>query len=113
MSLLRASLELYSLVKPAVTASKSAASPLGKPSRPGSLLPLTSSIQVGRPHVIATDPAAPLDLSAWCHMTGHEYLGPVADHKRDVNALRLAAESTPTRPDPMHPGTGPNPAPDV
>ncbi|WNF01270.1 sulfurtransferase TusA family protein [Streptomyces luomodiensis] len=28
-------------------------------------------------HVIATDPAAPLDLPAWCHMTGHACLGPV------------------------------------
>ncbi|MER6685993.1 sulfurtransferase TusA family protein [Streptomyces olivaceoviridis] len=28
-------------------------------------------------HVIATDPAAPLDLPAWCHMTGHTYLCPV------------------------------------
>ncbi|OMI35459.1 sulfurtransferase TusA family protein [Streptomyces sparsogenes] len=26
-------------------------------------------------HVIATDPTAPLDLPAWCHMTGHHYLG--------------------------------------
>ncbi|WP_406164963.1 sulfurtransferase TusA family protein [Streptomyces sp. NBC_00996] len=25
----------------------------------------------------ATDPAAPLDLAAWCHLTGHTYLGPV------------------------------------
>lgn len=30
-------------------------------------------------HVVATDPAAPLDLPAWCHMTGHHYLGPVPD----------------------------------
>ncbi|MFI7311025.1 sulfurtransferase TusA family protein [Streptomyces hygroscopicus] len=28
-------------------------------------------------HVVATDPAAPLDLPAWCHLTGHTYLGPV------------------------------------
>ncbi len=28
-------------------------------------------------HLIATDPAAPLDLPAWCHLTGHDYLGPV------------------------------------
>jgi tRNA 2-thiouridine synthesizing protein A len=27
-------------------------------------------------HLIATDPAAPLDLAAWCHLTGHAYLGP-------------------------------------
>jgi tRNA 2-thiouridine synthesizing protein A len=24
--------------------------------------------------LIATDPAAPLDLPAWCHLTGHRYL---------------------------------------
>src|SRR5258708_4598385 len=29
-------------------------------------------------HLIATDPAAPLDLAAGCHLTGHAYLGPVA-----------------------------------
>ncbi|HEU5392436.1 MAG TPA: sulfurtransferase TusA family protein [Streptosporangiaceae bacterium] len=28
-------------------------------------------------HLIASDPAAPVDLSAWCHLTGHAYLGPV------------------------------------
>ncbi|MFG3133583.1 sulfurtransferase TusA family protein [Streptomyces tendae] len=49
-------------------------------------------------HVIATDPAAPLDLPAWCHMTGHDYLGPVPGHLPDRYALRLAAEATPTRP---------------
>jgi tRNA 2-thiouridine synthesizing protein A len=29
-------------------------------------------------HVVTDDPAAPLDLPAWCHLTGHHYLGPVA-----------------------------------
>lgn len=62
-------------------------------------------------HVIATDPAAPLDLPAWCHMTGHHYLGPVLDDRdrsvddkdRGVYALRLSAEARPTRPDaPWH-----------
>lgn len=58
-------------------------------------------------HVIATDPAAPLDLPARCHMTGHTYLGPVLDPDLDrgVCALRLTAEALPTRPDaPWHPG---------
>ncbi|MFI1358121.1 sulfurtransferase TusA family protein [Streptomyces sp. NPDC020898] len=58
-------------------------------------------------HVIATDPAAPLDLPAWCHMTGHTYLGPVLDPDldRDVYALRLTADALATRPDaPWHPG---------
>ncbi|GLX49524.1 hypothetical protein Shyhy01_24740 [Streptomyces hygroscopicus subsp. hygroscopicus] len=54
-------------------------------------------------HVIATDPAAPLDLPAWCHMTGHHYLGPVPGQGPDRYALRLAAEPTPTRRDaPWH-----------
>ncbi|MFD4377666.1 sulfurtransferase TusA family protein [Streptomyces sp. NPDC058486] len=57
-------------------------------------------------HVVATDPAAPLDLPAWCHMTGHSYLGPVPDDAgRPVYALRLAADARSTRPDP--PGTRP------
>lgn len=70
-------------------------------------------------HVIATDPAAPLDLPAWCHMTGHHYLGrvgdlcqvaPVAEDRRTY-ALRLTAGARATRPDapwrtaetPVHP----------
>ncbi|MGY1401313.1 sulfurtransferase TusA family protein [Streptomyces sp. SS10] len=55
-------------------------------------------------HVIATDPAAPLDLPAWCHMTGHTYLGPVPDDDRPVYALQLTVGAVPTRPDaPWHP----------
>lgn len=54
-------------------------------------------------HVIATDPAAPLDLPAWCHLTGHEYLGPI-DGRPATYALRLAAGTRPTRPGrPWHP----------
>jgi tRNA 2-thiouridine synthesizing protein A len=53
-------------------------------------------------HVVATDPAAPLDLPAWCHMTGHTYLGPVPG-EQSVYALRLTAGACPTRPDaPWH-----------
>ncbi len=26
--------------------------------------------------LLATDPAAPIDLPAWCRLTGHAYLGP-------------------------------------
>ncbi|GAA3368305.1 hypothetical protein GCM10020367_06140 [Streptomyces sannanensis] len=55
-------------------------------------------------HVVATDPAAPLDLPAWCHMTGHTYLGPLPSGDRPVYELRLAADPRPTRPDaPWHP----------
>ncbi|OKJ15770.1 sulfurtransferase TusA family protein [Kitasatospora sp. CB01950] len=46
-------------------------------------------------HVRATDPAAPLDLPAWCHFTGHHYLGPVDE---DTYALRTAADPAPTAP---------------
>ncbi|MFG2827309.1 sulfurtransferase TusA family protein [Streptomyces sp. NPDC048434] len=56
-------------------------------------------------HVITTDPAASLDLPAWCHMTGHHYLGPVIDGDySSAYALRLAAGARPTRTDaPWHP----------
>ncbi|MGW0878150.1 sulfurtransferase TusA family protein [Streptomyces sp. NPDC002671] len=54
-------------------------------------------------HVIATDPAAPLDLPAWCHMTGHDYLGPVPGDDRPAFALRLAGGARRTRADaPWH-----------
>ena len=55
-------------------------------------------------HVVATDPAAPLDLPAWCHMTGHDYLGPAPDPAgRPVYVLRLVAGALATRPDaPWH-----------
>lgn len=54
-------------------------------------------------HIIARDPVAPLDLPAWCHMTGHHYLGPVPDPDRAVFALRLAAAPVQTRSDsPWH-----------
>ncbi|MFM9593108.1 sulfurtransferase TusA family protein [Streptomyces scabiei] len=54
-------------------------------------------------HVIATDPAAPLDLPARCHMTGHHHLGHVGDPARvgpvagdrRTYALRLTADARP------------------
>jgi tRNA 2-thiouridine synthesizing protein A len=46
-------------------------------------------------HLIATDPAAPLDLPAWCHLTGHGYLGPVPG-ERPTYAVEVAAAATPT-----------------
>ncbi|MFJ8390856.1 sulfurtransferase TusA family protein [Streptomyces sp. NPDC094438] len=49
------------------------------------LLNLRARIATAAPgtivHVIATDPAAPLDLPAWCHMTGHTYLGPAPRYR--------------------------------
>ncbi|MFI5520621.1 sulfurtransferase TusA family protein [Streptomyces platensis] len=68
------------------------------------LLRLRAAIAEAEPgtvvQVIATDPAAPLDLPAWCHMTGHHYLGPVhEDPDGTVYALQLSADARPTRPD--------------
>lgn len=42
-------------------------------------------------HVVAADPAAPLDLPAWCHLTGHHYLGSVPDRQRPTYALHVRA----------------------
>jgi tRNA 2-thiouridine synthesizing protein A len=59
-------------------------------------------------HLIATDPAAPLDLPAWCHLTGHEYLGPL-EGQRPAYGVRVTGspldteESSPWRP--AAPGT--------
>ncbi|CAM5276010.1 Sulfurtransferase TusA [Streptomyces sp. ADI98-12] len=71
------------------------------------LLRLRKEIEGAEPgtlvHVIATDPAAPLDLPAWCHLTGHQYLGPVGGDRRSVYALRLTARARSTRSDaPWH-----------
>lgn len=72
------------------------------------LLRLRKEIDGAQPgtvvHVIATDPAAPLDLPAWCHMTGHHYYGPAPDPGgRPVYVLRLAADARSTLPDaPWH-----------
>ncbi|GAB7110034.1 hypothetical protein JCM4814A_83490 [Streptomyces phaeofaciens JCM 4814] len=71
------------------------------------LLRLVKRIDGARPgtlvHVIATDPAAPLDLPAWCHMTGHTYVGPVPG-RQQMYAVRLAAGARATRTDaPWHP----------
>ncbi|MFE2088751.1 sulfurtransferase TusA family protein [Streptomyces sp. NPDC059460] len=72
------------------------------------LLRLRSRIADAEPgtvvHVIATDPAAPLDLPAWCHMVGHDYLGPLSGPDPATYALRLAPDARPTRPGaPWHP----------
>ncbi|WP_307811547.1 sulfurtransferase TusA family protein [Streptomyces fildesensis] len=72
------------------------------------VLRLCDHIQDAQPvhvvHVIATDPAAPLDLPAWCHTTGHTCLGPVLADDQPVYALRLTADARRTRADaPWHP----------
>ncbi len=52
-------------------------------------------------HLTATDPAAPLDLPAWCHLTGHHYLGAVDGAVRPTYALRVTGDAIPT--DARHP----------
>ncbi|MBQ0895219.1 sulfurtransferase TusA family protein [Micromonospora purpureochromogenes] len=52
-------------------------------------------------HLLTTDPAAPLDLPAWCHLTGHTYLGPVpGGAAAPAYGIRVAGDrATPTDPD--------------
>ena len=47
-------------------------------------------------HLIATDPAAPLDLPAWCHLTGHTYLGPIPAMDPPGYGLQVAAAARAT-----------------
>lgn len=62
-------------------------------------------------HLTTTDPVAPIDLPAWCRMTGHRYLGPVTDEARPhaarpdaaTYAVEVAARPRATDPDrPWH-----------
>ncbi len=54
-------------------------------------------------HLITTDPAATIDLPAWCHMTGHTYLGAVPGPGRPTFAVRVPAVVRATREDaPWH-----------
>jgi tRNA 2-thiouridine synthesizing protein A len=50
-------------------------------------------------HLMAADPAAPIDLPAWCHLTGHAYLGPVERAASPTYALRVSADARPTSPE--------------
>jgi len=52
-------------------------------------------------HLIASDPAAPIDLPAWCHLTGHAYLGPVPAAARPTYMTRTV--SAPAVTDPASP----------
>ncbi|MEV4060335.1 sulfurtransferase TusA family protein [Nonomuraea dietziae] len=51
----------------------------------------------GMVHLITHDPAAPLDLAAWCHLTGHTYLGPVPGDQ-PTYAVRVEADTLATEP---------------
>ena len=48
-------------------------------------------------HLIASDPAAPIDLPAWCHLTGHAYLGRIGA-AAPTYALRTTAAPVATDP---------------
>ncbi len=61
--------------------------------------------------LLATDPAAALDLPAWCHLTGHDYLGRGIDGTgRRYYDIQLSAEARRTQdanpwrlhPEPQH-----------
>ncbi len=41
----------------------------------GLVEPMRSLPPGTRVRLVATDPAAPIDIPAWCHLTGHGYLG--------------------------------------
>lgn len=78
------------------------------------LLVLAARSRTLAPHsqirLLATDPAAAIDLPAWCHLTGHDYLGHGvnADGRRyyDVrlsDRARSTAHTQPWRLDPEVP----------
>lgn len=55
-------------------------------------------------HLSTPDPVAPIDLPAWCRLTGHTYLGRVPDRAAPTYAVRTTAAPVATRADrPWHP----------
>lgn len=46
--------------------------------------------------VATDDPAAPIDLPAWCHLTGHTYLGCRMSEHGAVHTVRVAETAVPT-----------------
>jgi len=54
-------------------------------------------------HLTTSDPIAPIDLPAWCRMTGHTYLGPVPTPGHPTYAIQLTDQPVPTHSDkPWH-----------
>ena len=51
-------------------------------------------------HLIASDPAVSIDLPAWCHLTGHAYLGPI---RAATPTYALRTTSAPFATDPASP----------
>lgn len=55
-------------------------------------------------HLSTTDPVAPIDLPAWCRLTGHDYLGVAEPGPPPVYGVRVGTSPVETRPDrPWHP----------
>ena len=50
-------------------------------------------------HLETTDPVAPIDLPAWCRMTGHDYLGRVEGVDLPRYGIRIPAQARETDPD--------------
>lgn len=48
--------------------------------------------------VTTTDPAAAIDIPAWCHLAGHRYRGPEHDDLRDLFLIELGSASVPVDP---------------
>ena len=53
-------------------------------------------------HLIAADPAASMDLPAWCHLIGHAYLGSI---RAATPTYALRAAAAPFATDPASPWT--------
>lgn len=43
--------------------------------------------------VAADDPAAPIDLPAWCHLTGHTYLGSQTSDRGAMYMVRVGVDT--------------------
>ncbi|MEJ3747005.1 sulfurtransferase TusA family protein [Actinomycetes bacterium KLBMP 9797] len=43
--------------------------------------------------VAADDPAAPIDLPAWCHLTGHTYLGSQTSQPGPMYTIRVGEDT--------------------
>lgn len=54
--------------------------------------------------IVTTDPAAGIDIPAWCHLTGHHYRGRESPRPDAPFVVELVRQSTPVNPDrPWHP----------
>lgn len=54
--------------------------------------------------IVTTDPAADIDIPAWCHLTGHRYQGRASPQDDAAFVIELVHQPTPVDPDhPWHP----------